>query len=263
MARSPNCTGAPIYRGRVDVSITYPDADEAELSPGIELPTEEPATPQIAFTVGSAHLPIWTPYELPHTKSATLFTSSVGPGSARDVYYRVTKNGSSVATGKWGHSTSPFTYTHQFPAFPDIQIGDTLGCSLWSSGAGVVAGYKAVIVQPTRIGAGLGWLADVRLSSSADAGKQLHFGTPTVKAVYDAYACLWGVRPQALSHVSLNATAGLEATWDVYKPHPQYGFGRINLGDYGTGYLGYTHFLDYAANVVFARISYTPLNLRV
>jgi hypothetical protein len=263
MARSPNCTGAPLYKGRVDVTISYPDADDAILETPIELPASEPETPQIAYTVSSEHCPTWTPYELPHTKSAAIFASTTANSYPRYVYYRLTQNGSSVATGSWYHS-SPLDYTSQLPGFVGVQVGDVLGCSLWSNGVGVVTKHKALIVQPTRICAGMGWLSNVVVAVSAEAGKQLRLGPPTVKNVREATVCFWCAKPEtALPQIALNASAGLEAILGVHKPHKTYGLGRIYLGDYATNHTGYTIYLNYDANVVFTRIAYTPLNLRV
>lgn len=262
MARSPNCTGAPLFKGRVDVSIGYPDADDAILETPIELPASEPETPQIAYTVSSSHCPMWTPYELPHTKSASIFASTTANTYPRYVYYRLTRNGSSVATGSWYHS-SPLDYTHQIPGFIGVQVGDVLGCSLWSHDVGVVIKHKALIVQPTRICAGMGWLSNVGVVVSTEAGKQLRLGSPTVKNIREATVCLWHVKPETVYLSPLSASAGLEATWDVYKPHKAYGLGRIWFGDRATNHSGYTSYLNYDANVVFTRIAYTPLNLRV
>lgn len=152
MARSPNCTGAPLFKGRVDVSISYPDPDETPLETPVDLPTSEPAEAQISYTLASGHMPMWSPCELEHVKTANILASGQNAsGANRAVYYRILKNGSSVATGSYTVYTGR-RYTWQYSLFFGVSEGDTLSCALWANGTGCDLDYHVLFITPTRIG---------------------------------------------------------------------------------------------------------------
>lgn len=267
MARSPNCTGAPLFKGRVDVSITYPDPNETLLDTQQALPTSEPATPQVEIEITSAMLPVWSPYELGHKNLAILFDGGWNAGSVtRTTYYRLLKNGVSVATGSYNVLAGDY-YTHEHRQFPSVELGDVIACKLWASNTGVYYDYKAAVVYPTRICAGYGPMMDLLLVLGA--AKKLTKGSPgssaptgyylTVPGATSVYAdCIYAAEGQADYDTQVSAGAWVpHATRGLGYP---YGDGRY-INTRGSTFPSLRPY--HALHSVPTRIAYTPLNLRV
>lgn len=258
MARSPNCTGAPLYKGRVDVTISYPDPDETLLETPVALPTSEPGTAQISYTLASGHMPVWSPYELEHVKTAILYAAGKNTGgSAVTVYYRILKNGTSVATGSASVSAGQY-YTGSHAQFLDAKVGDALSCKLWASVSGVNWDYKAILVWPTRIGP-KGQSIAAFTAHGFGAVYALTLGNPDVAA-----SGLCAFYPFGSSNPKIDWAQGyaLKAAWS----DELYGFARVGVGDMALNSYISSHWVYHPAYYTlpgFTRISYTPLNLRV
>ena len=253
MARSPNCTGAPTCRGRVDVSITYPDPDIVTLDTPEALPTSEPATAQVSMTVGSQHLATWSPFELEHTNSAILYTTGKNnSGSTVAVYYRIAKNGQSIATGSESiYAGAYFPWSHH--RFPDVQIGDVLACKLWASAGGCDWRGKALAIWPSRIG-------PKKLAMSSVVVELVACSPIGVNGNRQRPFFMWDGYPETAG------MAGTPSKLALLVSHPVYGM--------ITPYFGGTWQDSFCAasgsnewyaleNYNVTRISYTPLNLRV
>lgn len=254
MARSPNCTGAPTYRGRVDVTITYPDPDETLLETPVALPTSEPAEAQISYTLASGHMPVWSPYELEHVKVATLCASGRNSSSStKSVYYRLLRNGVSTNTGSSGIAAGCY-YTFTAVCFLDIAAGDVLSCKLWTENG--TYDYTATWVTATRIGPadipvhGIVVVANKTLPKHSNfdimvpAGVQLQHGDVSVTdTVYDTI-----VKKLLL-------------------PGVNYRLLRMYYGDVSSPVVLSSGSVNYRPRRIDSfrptRISYTPLNLRV
>jgi len=259
MARSPNCTGAPLYKGRVDVTISYPDPDETLLETPVALPTSEPGTAQISYTLASGHMPVWSPFELEHIKTAVLYAAGKNTsGSAITVYYRVLKNGVSVATGS-GSVAAGYYYTWSHYRFLDVVVGDVLSCKLWASSADMKWDYKAVLVWPTRIGP-KGRLLVNATADEYSAVYTLTLGTP-LRQDREVFYTPFDLDP-----------GGQKIYWRKSLPFPVIqttevrGLGCVEFGDIqlSTQLLTSATYHPYwYGNKCFKRISYTPLNLRV
>ena len=256
MPKSPNCTGAPLYKGRVDVSITYPSPDETLLTTPVDLPTSEPAEAQISYTLGSQHMPTWSPYELEHVKSAILYAlGKNASGSSVSIYYRVLKNGVSVATGSQVRAAGSY-YLWSHYQFFDVQSGDVLECKLWAGAAGCNWDGKAVLVYPTRIGPKGEVLLDV--------------GTPTIESVYGLTIANYGMLsslvlyPFSVANSSVSWFQGGVA--GAIQTHRQSGLGIVVYSDRSLGSAvsgSTTNRGTWYGNSVPSRIVYTPSNLRV
>ena len=259
MARSPNCTGAPLFKGRVDVTITYPDPDETLLETPVALPTSEPAEAQISYTLGSQHMPVWSPFELEHKKLAILYAAGRNTGgSAATVYFRVLKNGVNVATGSQSVGAGYF-YNQSHYRFFDVSSGDALSCKLWANAAGVNWDRAAVLVWPTRIGPKGQVLADA-IAHEYGFPYNLTFSG----ARYGEYAYLY---PFSNSETICAAWYSTGDKLPVVQSHATYGIARVGYGDKQLGSLPMAFSASTRAqcafNQCFTRLSYTPLNLRV
>ena len=256
MARSPNCTGAPWFKGRVNVSITYPDPDCEKFDDNpLALPSSEPADAQVSYTVASKHMPVWS-CELNHVKTAILHAAGKNNNaSSAKVYYRVLKNGANVATGSGNSIPAGYLYSGSFPCFFDVQLGDVLSCKLWAEGFDLRR--TGVYVYPTRIKAGTPIVADFSLEWNAQG---FMYGEQT-SGMYS----YWAQAP----NISDNAFAEYYNTFakcPTRYSHPKYGLVSVWVGDKDQeAVTSYGSASSYYAkqNPRITRISYIPLNLRV
>ena len=263
MARSPNCTGAPLYKGRVDVSISYPDPDETPLETPVALPTSEPASPQVSFTLATKHLPTWSPFELPHSKMMMLYAGGKNTsGGTLTVYWRAKVNGANHSTGSNTNVKASAYWTLNSLDLPiPASVGDTVDVYLWASGAGVDLQYKAFACAPTRIGPYDAALADVVVVIDGLYPVLTKGPKPGINGV--------GSQNIPMSSTNANQIWGLLSGSNSIRmiaPYAAWRLLRAHYGDYGvvkeitvsTNTLPCHH-----ANYRITRISYTPLNLRV
>ena len=256
MARNPNCTGAPTYRGRVDVTITYPDPDIQTFDTPEALPTSEPATAQVSMTVASSHLATWTPFELEHVNAAVLYAAGTNSsGSTRIVYYRILLNGQHVYTGS-STVLKGYTYAWSFIGFPPVAQGDVLACKLWANDSGCNWHQKVLDVLPSRVGPKGQVVTDIIFDLTAPpATIGYDARRPDVDIATDKDAAR--VIPLAPSHDALRLLCTDEA----------YGMYRIYYGErYRTNTCVTTAsggIARYLGNYRVVHIAYTPLNLRV
>lgn len=124
----------------------------------ISLPTADPGTNQVSFTIQSTDLPTITPLPLSTKYTAFLIVAgkNTSAGAATVTYslYKTPSGGSSasVVTGQnqAGIAASNFwTQTHY--RFFDVQVGDTLEVRLWANVAGVNLDYYSILILPTRM----------------------------------------------------------------------------------------------------------------
>jgi len=257
MARSPNCTGAPTYQGRVDVTITYPDPYEPPLlDPPEALPTAEPATAQIEITITSAMLPVWSPYELEHTKIPMVFAGGKNPtGAAIEVYGRVLRNGVSNWTGS-STAAAGGAYTLNYVPDNAVQEGDVFSVKLWASASGVNWDYKAATVVATRIGPPN--IAVAEFAVTLANKPTLTVGEPESQT-HSWYLHFADLR-EASGWISGSYTLPLTMLGSAYRS------GRINRGDLTPLQFIYARPSKrpfYSTQATITRLSYTPLNLRV
>lgn len=136
-----------ILGGRKVVSVTMQTPQET-LGSAVYLPTSEPATPQVSYTVASGDLPAFN--VAPDSKKWMAYMIAAGSAvTAATLYWRMKKNGSSVANGSQA-VTAAYYYT-QHSYFYDVAVGDVLEIALWSSVTNTKYDYKAYQIQPTRV----------------------------------------------------------------------------------------------------------------
>jgi hypothetical protein len=262
MARSPNCTGAPTYRGRVDVTITYPDPDETPLETPVALPTSEPASPQVSFTLATNHLPTWSPYELPHSKMMMLYAGGKNTsGGTLTVYWRVKINGANHSTGSGNPAANAYWTLNSLDLPIPASVGDTVDVYLWASGANVELHYKAFACCPTRIGPYDIALADV-VVVTGDYYPNLtkrSSGTPSATG-YPPYVQMSNTEATLGFYFYLNNSIR------VIAPYKTWRLLRADQGDRSVSNqmrVSPAYMPRYYTNARITRIAYTPLNLRV
>ncbi|MEM1532429.1 MAG: hypothetical protein QW599_06260 [Nitrososphaerota archaeon] len=138
----------PLLTSLKTLNITYRTPEETLLSTPEALPTSEPTTPQIGYTVQESRLPILSLSCYRKVYVACLF----GAGkftTAGTLYWRMKKNGAGVAFGAAFISAGYYYTVNAY--FYDVKVDDLLELSLWSSVSGSNWDYKAFQVQVTRL----------------------------------------------------------------------------------------------------------------
>ncbi|MEM4847029.1 MAG: hypothetical protein QW794_04655 [Thermosphaera sp.] len=131
-----------------ELRITMRTPKEELLSTPEPLPTTEPSTSQIVYTVSEEDLPafsmsvhrvVWVAYVI----GAGRFTT------AGTLYWRMLRNGTSVRTGSTSVSTNRYYTVNAF--FYNVRVGDVLELRLWSSVSDSVWDYRAFQIHFTRL----------------------------------------------------------------------------------------------------------------
>jgi hypothetical protein len=138
----------PIFTSLKTLNITYQNPQETLLGTPETLPTAEPATPQISYTVAQSDLPTFnlSPYQ---KKWVAIVIGAGKAVTAATIYWRMKKNGASVNNGSSSVSANNF-YTRQC-YFYDVAVGDVLELALWSNKTDSNWDYKAYQIQVSRL----------------------------------------------------------------------------------------------------------------
>jgi len=207
-------------------TITYATPRESLESTPITLPTSEPTNPQITWTVLDSDLPTFSlkPF------SVKFIACVYGAGkftTAGTLYWRMVKNGASVANGSASVAANTFYTVNAF--FLDVAAGDVLGLKLWSSVSDSNWDYKALFCYPTRLFPfpTLNYkqiLQDVTVwnTDSQQLYPTLSLGNPT--AWVPNYPWQGYVEGGTSFAWSISQTSSL--TFKYYAPHPTYGLYR-------------------------------------
>lgn len=247
-----------ISRALQSYTITYPAPDETLLATPEALPTSEPATPQISYTIGPQHLPTVSPAGLKYVLTAILYAAGRNTdAAAQTVYYRIMKNGVSVATGSASVNAGNY-WTHNHARFYDVVPGDVLACKLWATSAGVNWDYQALVVHLSRVCAGGPVVSNLMMDMSATYAPALTRGTPGL--YMGANPFFYPGDSNVIASLASDFSAG------ITKPHATYGLYRSGYSDYYiTSYSAQhaTHRPYYIAQHRLEAISFRPLTLRV
>lgn len=125
-------------------TFTNPNARESDLGGSALLPTTEPATSQVIWTVGSGDLPSISPpaYSMKYCVWGCVSGKCT---TAATLSYRIIKNGSSLATATTGGVANQF-WTHNHYRWFDVVVGDVLEVRMWSTQADTTIDYSSVQV---------------------------------------------------------------------------------------------------------------------
>ena len=128
-------------------TISLPTPKES-LSTPETLPTTEPVTPQIEYTITTEDLPVITPKPYPNIYTCFLY----GAGkftSAGTLYWRILYNGASVRTGNSAIAANTFYTVNSYTRIAGA--GDTIGMKLWSDKTDSVWDWKGLFCMATRV----------------------------------------------------------------------------------------------------------------
>jgi len=115
------------------------------------LPTSEPATSQIIYTVSEDDLPnLNMGFEQALIIAAIYAAGRNWDSVSRTVYWRMIKNGSSLANGSFTVSAMYYWTLNSF--FYDVAVGDVLELRLWADSSNVYWRYEARQLQYSRLG---------------------------------------------------------------------------------------------------------------
>jgi hypothetical protein len=135
-------------RGLKTLNLTLQTPQETLQGTPTTLPTSEPGTPQISYTVASGDLPTFglTPY----TQYWLAYVVGGGKAvTAATISARMKLGGSSVATQ--GNSVGASTYYTYEALFLNVGVGNQLQMSLWSNQSDSNWDYNAYCIVPTRV----------------------------------------------------------------------------------------------------------------
>lgn len=138
MPKTPNCTGAPAFGTPLQILISYPAIQETT-GLSVELPTSEPGTAQVSYTVAAGDLPTVTP-AVPWQFAPNIYANFRNTsGSSRNMSWRISVNGSSRATGTSFALSNNNYIVFSSAAYNGTQpvVGDVITVSFWATGAGV------------------------------------------------------------------------------------------------------------------------------
>ena len=210
----------PALTSRKILNIAYAAPQETLLATPVTLPTAEPAVPQIGYTVAAADLPAFNMGVYRRIFVAMVFGAGKATTAGR-VYWRMKKNGVSVATGSGTVAANTFFTVNAY--FYNVNVGDLLELALWSNVADTVWDYKAYNVQVTR----LILMNKPRLLcpcnfTSVGSGPVLTLGSPSV----------YMMGPIDVYHVDEILPAITSArNYEIIYPKDVYGMFRISYGD--------------------------------
>jgi len=211
----------PALTSRKILNIAYAAPQETLLATPVTLPTAEPSVPQIGYTVETADLPAFNMGVYRKIFVAMVFGAGKAT-TAGTVYWRMKKNGVSVATGSGAVAANAFFTVNAY--FYNVSIGDLLELALWSNRTDTVWDYKAYNVQVTR----LILMNKPRLLqpcnfTSVGSGPILVLGSPSV----------YGVGPIRVYHVDVVLpTITSVANYEIIYPKDSFGMFRIAYGDF-------------------------------
>ena len=206
-------------------SYTFATPREELLGTPLTLPTAEPTDPQAVYTVLDSDLPTWTlkPFSV---KYIALLVAAGKFVTAGTLYWRMVKNGASVANGSASVSANTFYTVNAW--FLDVAVGDVLGVKLWSSVSDSNYDYKAIFIYPTRfqpfnlLNRKI-CLADVKIYNENATYPTLSSGNPTKWNPNYPWQGFIENGNSAAYQISITGTF----TFTYYSPHSTYGLWRI------------------------------------
>ena len=216
------------------------------------LPTTEPTTSQWVKTLATTDFPDITPTPYAVAYIALVYLGGKNTdAAAQTVYWRMIRNGVSVASGSASVSAGYFYTLNAF--FFDVVAGDTIEVRLWASSSNVNWDYDAFQVQASRL------TTTEALNSpcytSFDflvAAPVLTKGAPSASATQNVY----------IYHLDLNLTSiNTPSFYDVLFPKAAYRLYRLHFGDNTSA--NTASLIASSSYRPYYNRNYVPLNIRL
>ena len=146
-------------QSRKTINITHPGIRQENYHSGTPatLPTSEPGTPQLSFTLTSGDFPSSNDCVLSQFAMPNLVAIAAGKntsGVTATVLYRISVNSVSVETGSL-NSVANNRYWSFGMLARDVKAGDVITIALWSSASNVIQNYESLLIVPVAHGRGL------------------------------------------------------------------------------------------------------------
>lgn len=214
---------SPLQTSLKALNITVQSPQETLLGTPVALPTSEPSTPQIGYTVAEADLPT---FDCPvYSKKWVAWVFGGGKfTTAGTLYWRMKKNGGSVSSSSGSVSANNYYTLHAF--FYDVAVDDVLELALWSNQSDSNWDYKAYFVLVTR----LMLTQKPRMYCPLTVVTVSNFPTLTLGNPSSRFpASRTFLYHEDVATVDLNLT--FPFTFDLFYPKSTYGLVRTYYGD--------------------------------
>ena len=198
---------------------------QTTLGTPVTLPTSEPGTSQVSYTVAGGHLPTWDNPLYSQSYCPVVIAAGYA-ASAITLSYRLLKNSTSTNTGTKSVSAGNYwTLTACYYGTANVcSLGDTLELRFWSSGTDTDWRYYALVILPTRlfparprrtlIPVAVHTSATYGISGSGGGSNDLQFYVQSDNPP-------WPIR------FGFYSTSSALTTFDVWVPHFTYGLNRL------------------------------------
>jgi len=211
----------PILSGLKDLRITYKTPYESLQATPTSLPTTEPATSQIIYTVAEADLPNFNMTVESRIIVALMYAGGKNTdAAAQTVYWRMLRNGASVATGSGSISADYFWTLSSF--FTNVAVGDVLEIRLWATATTVNWDYEARQLQFSRVALLEKYVLLLCNFIGLSAQPVLTLGTPSVVSTGSLF----------IDHPAAEVSTASAKDFSPWKQHPSYKLFRMHFGDY-------------------------------
>jgi len=211
----------PEYQTLKRLLISYKPAVENYFT-AVAVPTTEPTTSQIKYTVDAADLPTLNMGVESKIIVALIYAAGYNnTGSTITLYWRILKNGTSIRTGSNGVGAE---YSWTLNAyFTNVAVGDVLELRFWASASGLYYEYNARQLQ----------FSQIKLLSKYPLAMFQIIGDlqPKLTSGVNPYPYNQYMRATHASGAYLDCGAGTTIL-DWWKQHGTYGLFRVGYGDY-------------------------------
>ena len=225
---------SPLFSSLKVLSISYKTPYEYYFpDTPTSLPTSEPATAQISYTVSEDDYPTLNMGVERKTVVACMYAGGKNTaGASRTIDVKMLKNGSEVASFSFYLPADRYWTACCF--FYNVVAGDLLEIKLWATDTGVNWHYEARQLQFTRIGLLVDDILMVYKVTAIDSEPKLSQGNPYVYTRGNLYIT---------NHYGCTKYFSTATDFSPFKQHPTYGLFRLYNGDNtrASGGVGHYH----------------------
>lgn len=214
-----------------ETTFIYPPMQE---TPGLNivLPTTEPATPQISYTVQESDLVTFEGnMPLSYDIIPILYVNGKIGAATATLNYRLLLNGATIIQSTNTNQTANNFFTYTAGRYMVVKVGDVISMSLWANQPDVVVNYHSftTIVTRLQLAPMNTILKEVKFGVGAAMPNTTQHPTPLFTASTQSYISLPSDNGISAINVIINATQSV--IMYAMMQHPTYKIGRANYGD--------------------------------